>query len=271
MGQNGCHKCDIVSTGRPLTSNKQTPSVRFWQKMWSISSTRGQNLDTRLSGTAGTYHFTEIRDDFDNAANSRFSFPTLHNLPAKIAGHTKTFHSVEVFEHENTNFFFLPVDVKHSQDVWHNLFWRRCDDVNFRFQNLWCGQWQNFVFCAAENFRGVKLYAKVDRMNTRKDTNPLTLMENYVFSENHAILISDHSPSINAVDNHAFWLLSLGHFFHINFGFRESYLFSNITRFGLHKASIWAHFHVIITTLISSNQCHAFVPTFMDRPIYTIS
>ena len=75
-----------------------------------------------LSDTACTYHFTEIRGDFDNAAMSTFSCPTPHNLPAKIAGHTKKFHSVEVFAHENTNFFFVPVDVKHSQDVRKKLF-----------------------------------------------------------------------------------------------------------------------------------------------------
>ena len=90
--------------------------------MWSILSTRCQNLDARLSGTAYTYHFTEIRGDFDNAAISRFSFPTPHNLPAKNAGHTKTIHSVEVFEHENRNFFFAPVDVEHSLDVQTILF-----------------------------------------------------------------------------------------------------------------------------------------------------
>ena len=90
--------------------------------MWSILSTRCQNLDARLSGAACTYHFTEIRGDFDNAAIFRFSCPTPHNLPAKIAGHTKTFYSVKVFERENTNFFFVPVDVKHSQDVRKFLF-----------------------------------------------------------------------------------------------------------------------------------------------------
>ena len=95
-----------------------------------------------------------------------------------------------------------------------------------------------FVFCAAENLQGIKLYANVDRLNTWKDTKPHTVMVKFVFSENHAIFISDHSPSVSAVDNHAIILLSLGYFLHINFGFRESYLFSNITRFEHHKASI---------------------------------
>ena len=95
-----------------------------------------------------------------------------------------------------------------------------------------------FVFCAAENLRGVKIYANVDRPNTWKDKKPYTLMVNCVFFENHAIFISDHFPSVCAVDNHAFCLLILGHFVHTNFGFRESYLFSNITRFGHYKASI---------------------------------